>query len=165
MIQSFAFAYTAIILGVVAFQVALIAGAPWGRLTQGGLYEGALPTWGRAAAGVSIFILIALGLPDCRAIIGELLPILFAKPACSQNRGGFFQGDAHFENRKHQGCIERCNMCALVVFEHDKFLRRQHEKGVPDPGSTTGMPFCQGHLLKGRARKKSAGDNVILDIR
>ena len=62
MIQSFAFAYTAIILGVVAFQVALIAGAPWGRLTQGGLYEGALPTWGRAAAGVSIFILIALAL-------------------------------------------------------------------------------------------------------
>ena len=75
MIQSFAFAYTAIILGVVALQVALIAGAPWGRLTQGGLYEGALPTWGRAAAGVSIFILIALALSVLsQAGVGPLWP-------------------------------------------------------------------------------------------
>jgi hypothetical protein len=41
---------------VVAFQVALVVGAPWGAFTQGGGNEGALPTSGRAFAFVSILI-------------------------------------------------------------------------------------------------------------
>ncbi len=49
--------YSLIILAVIGFQVALILGAPWGRLTQGGKHEGALPLVGRVAAGVSIFLL------------------------------------------------------------------------------------------------------------
>ncbi|SDB17325.1 hypothetical protein [Bauldia litoralis] len=62
MVQILAFAYGAFIVGVIGFQLALIAGAPWGRLTQGGTHSGALPTSGRLAAGASIVVLAALGL-------------------------------------------------------------------------------------------------------
>ena len=46
---------------VLAFQVALIAGVPWGHLTQGGQYAGALPLAGRVFAGVSIGVLALMG--------------------------------------------------------------------------------------------------------
>ena len=55
-----AFTYGAICLGVIAFQVALIAGAPWGRLTQGGSHDGPLPVAGRIGAAVSIVLLAAM---------------------------------------------------------------------------------------------------------
>lgn len=51
-----------ILLGVVGFQVALILGAPWGRLTQGGQIEGALPLKGRVIAALSIVVLAAIAL-------------------------------------------------------------------------------------------------------
>jgi len=51
-----------ILLGAVGLQVALILGAHWGRLTQGGQHEGALPLKGRITALLSIFILTAIGL-------------------------------------------------------------------------------------------------------
>ncbi|WP_245897845.1 hypothetical protein [Pseudoprimorskyibacter insulae] len=38
----------------------LIAGAPWGHLTQGGRVQGPLPKSGRIAALVSIFILAGM---------------------------------------------------------------------------------------------------------
>lgn len=56
------YVYCTLILGVIGFQVALILGAPWGRLTQGGQVDGPLPPAGRAAAAVSIVILVALAL-------------------------------------------------------------------------------------------------------
>lgn len=59
---SLAVIYSAFIAGVMLFQVALIAGAPWGRLTQGGRHDGALPASGRIAAVASILILAALAL-------------------------------------------------------------------------------------------------------
>ena len=60
-IQIAAGLYVALILSVVAFQVALIAGAPWGHLTQGGRYQGRLPLRNRVAAGVSIAVLLCMG--------------------------------------------------------------------------------------------------------
>ncbi|TNY47016.1 hypothetical protein FGC33_03550 [Streptococcus pyogenes] len=54
--------YGALILGVIGFQVALILGAPWGRLTQGGQVEGALPRSGRMVAALSIVLLVAMAL-------------------------------------------------------------------------------------------------------
>ncbi|PUB17329.1 hypothetical protein [Yoonia sediminilitoris] len=51
-----------VILGVIGFQVALIVGAPWGRLTQGGQVDGALPLSGRIIAALSIAILAAIAL-------------------------------------------------------------------------------------------------------
>ena len=57
-VQSVVFLYGLIIACVVVFQVCLIAGAPWGRLTQGGRYEGALPLPGRIAAVVSMPLLL-----------------------------------------------------------------------------------------------------------
>lgn len=54
--------YCALILGVIGFQVALILGAPWGRITQGGQIEGPLPRSGRFVAAVSIVILAGLAL-------------------------------------------------------------------------------------------------------
>ncbi|MBO6898592.1 MAG: hypothetical protein JJ868_14565 [Shimia sp.] len=47
-------------LCVIGFQFALIFGAPWGRITQGGTHEGALPLSGRIAAGISVFILLGM---------------------------------------------------------------------------------------------------------
>ena len=46
-------------LGVVAFQLALVAGAPWGEYTMGGQSKGRLPRSLRAGAGVSAVIMLA----------------------------------------------------------------------------------------------------------
>ncbi|MEL6960259.1 MAG: hypothetical protein AAGL89_15030 [Pseudomonadota bacterium] len=51
-----------ILLAIIGFQVALIFGAPFGRLTQGGQIEGALPLAGRIVAALSIVILAAIAL-------------------------------------------------------------------------------------------------------
>lgn len=51
-----------LLAAVVAFQVAVLAGAPWGRFTQGGAEEGSLPASGRALAAISAVILIAFAL-------------------------------------------------------------------------------------------------------
>lgn len=52
------FVYSAGCLGVIGFQIALILGAPWGPITQGGQHPGKLPVYGRIAAGASVFVLI-----------------------------------------------------------------------------------------------------------
>ncbi len=54
--------YCLMILGVIGFQVALILGAPWGRVTQGGQTEGPLPRSGRGVAAVSILVLVGIAL-------------------------------------------------------------------------------------------------------
>jgi hypothetical protein len=53
--------YVLVVAGVIIFQFCLIAGAPWGRLTQGGRHEGALPAPARIAAGLSVFLLACMG--------------------------------------------------------------------------------------------------------
>jgi len=58
MIQTAAIVYAVIIAIVIMFQCCLIAGAPWGQLTQGGKYNGKLPTSGRLAAFISILLLL-----------------------------------------------------------------------------------------------------------
>ena len=50
----------AVMLGIAAFQVALVFGAPWGGYTQGGETEGALDTSGRVVAAVSCAILLVM---------------------------------------------------------------------------------------------------------
>ena len=49
-----------VMLGIAAFQVALVFGAPWGAYTQGGETEGALDTGGRVLAAVSCAILVVM---------------------------------------------------------------------------------------------------------
>jgi hypothetical protein len=49
-----------VMVGVAAFQVALVLGAPWGAYTQGGETEGALDTSGRVLAAVSCAILLVM---------------------------------------------------------------------------------------------------------
>lgn len=56
------FLYLAVCIGVIGFQVALIAGVPWGHLTQGGQNIGPLPKRNRIAAFVSIFLLTGMAL-------------------------------------------------------------------------------------------------------
>ena len=46
-------------LGVVAFQLALVAGAPWGEYTMGGQSKGRLPRSLRVGAAVSAVIMLA----------------------------------------------------------------------------------------------------------
>lgn len=48
-----------IALGVVGFQVALVAGAPWGEYTMGGRRTGTLPNSLRISAAVSAVIMLA----------------------------------------------------------------------------------------------------------
>ena len=57
-----AYLYCVMILGVIGFQIALILGAPWGRITQGGQIEGPLPGSGRIIAAASIVVLVAMAL-------------------------------------------------------------------------------------------------------
>jgi hypothetical protein len=53
-------AAAAVMLGIAAFQVAIVFGAPWGAYTQGGQTEGTLDTTGRAFAAVSCGILLVM---------------------------------------------------------------------------------------------------------
>ncbi|MBX2824308.1 MAG: hypothetical protein KTR33_06235 [Gammaproteobacteria bacterium] len=53
--------YTLVIAGVIVFQCCLIAGAPWGHLTQGGQKPGTLPMSGRMIAFFSIPLLVFMG--------------------------------------------------------------------------------------------------------
>ncbi len=55
-----AYLYCAMIVGVIGFQIALIFGAPWGRLTQGGQVDGPLPPSDRFIAAGSIAILVGM---------------------------------------------------------------------------------------------------------
>ena len=54
--------YSVCSLGIILFQLCLIAGAPWGRLTQGGKTDGSLPTSGRIAAAINILLFAAMSL-------------------------------------------------------------------------------------------------------
>ena len=49
-----------LLLGVCAFQVALVLGAPWGAITQGGFDDGALEATGRFTAGFSAVLLFLM---------------------------------------------------------------------------------------------------------
>ncbi len=51
---------TVLLAGIAMFQLALVFGAPWGRLTQGGAVDGELPASGRLLAVFSILVLAAL---------------------------------------------------------------------------------------------------------
>lgn len=55
-------AYALLALGIVGFQAALILGAPWGRLTQGGTRQGPLCMRGRIFAAVSAALMAAMAL-------------------------------------------------------------------------------------------------------
>lgn len=62
LVDTLPFLYLAACIGNIGFQVALMAGAPWGRVTQGGQHHGALPTPNRIAAFVSVFVLAGMAL-------------------------------------------------------------------------------------------------------
>jgi hypothetical protein len=57
-----AFVYVIVIVGVIAFQLALAAGAPWGEFAMGGAYPGQFPPELRVAAVVQAAILALLAL-------------------------------------------------------------------------------------------------------
>ena len=65
--------YAIISLAVVAFQVALAAGAPWGAFAMGGAFPGQFPPALRIAALVQAVLLIALA-AVVLARAGVLLP-------------------------------------------------------------------------------------------
>ena len=55
-----AIAYTVVTVGIIAFQIALALGAPWGAFAMGGAFHGQFPPPLRIAALVQAVILIAL---------------------------------------------------------------------------------------------------------
>lgn len=57
-----AYTFTLLAAVVAVFQLALVAGAPWGRLTQGGRHDGTLPPGPRAAAAASAVVTTGLAL-------------------------------------------------------------------------------------------------------
>jgi hypothetical protein len=75
LIQLAAWLYALVCAGVIVFQICLIAGAPWGRLTQGGGHPGALPASGRVFAAVSVVLLTLMAASVLSAAdIGLLWP-------------------------------------------------------------------------------------------
>lgn len=57
--QAAAVLFGALSLTVVASQVALVLGAPWGEYTLGGRWRGSLPARVRILPGVSVVLLVA----------------------------------------------------------------------------------------------------------
>lgn len=57
-----AFVFAAVAAGVVAFQIALALGAPWGAYAMGGAFPGRLPPAMRAAALVQAAVIALLAL-------------------------------------------------------------------------------------------------------
>lgn len=55
-----AYVYLVLSAVVVAFQVALVFGAPWGAYTMGGGNPGSLPPGGRGAAAAQALVLVLL---------------------------------------------------------------------------------------------------------
>jgi hypothetical protein len=51
-----------ILMGIIAFQIAVVVGAPWGAYTQGGQRHGVLTTPGRFLAGLSALLLFVMAL-------------------------------------------------------------------------------------------------------
>jgi hypothetical protein len=74
MVQFAAATYMIITLGVIVFQFCLIAGAPWGKITQGGQNEGVLSLSGRVVAGLSVVLLafMAIGVASEAGITKNL---------------------------------------------------------------------------------------------
>jgi hypothetical protein len=70
--------FTVATIGVIAFQVALALGAPWGRYAMGGSFPGRFPPRMRVAAVVQA-ILIALLLIAVLSAAGLLVPDLSLK--------------------------------------------------------------------------------------
>lgn len=60
--------YVLVTAGVIVFQGALVLGAPLGRFTQGGRYQGVLPLPARIAAGLSILLLAVMALAMVSAV-------------------------------------------------------------------------------------------------
>jgi len=58
MTQTAAILFAIVIALVIIFQCCLIAGAPWGKFTQGGKHNGQLTMSGKLAALVSIILLL-----------------------------------------------------------------------------------------------------------
>ncbi len=52
--------YAALAAVVILFQIALILGAPWGHLTQGGFHPGVLPLQQRLMAAASVVLLAGM---------------------------------------------------------------------------------------------------------
>ena len=69
--------FTALMLGVVAFQLALAAGAPWGEYAMGGAYPGRYPNRLRVGAVVQAILLGGLAIVVLSAA-GLLLPDIVA---------------------------------------------------------------------------------------
>ena len=69
------FAFAAV--GVIAFQIALALGAPWGRYAMGGAFPGRFPPPLRVAAVVQAFLIALLALAVLSAA-GIVLPDLTA---------------------------------------------------------------------------------------
>lgn len=60
MVQIAALLFALVIAGVVAFQLALAAGAPWGAYAMGGAFSGRFPPRMRVAAIVQAMVLTVL---------------------------------------------------------------------------------------------------------
>lgn len=74
-VQLVAWIYAACVVGVIGFQIALIAGAPWGHLVQGGQQHGPLRKRKRQVAGAFIALLIFMAVSVLSAAgIGLALP-------------------------------------------------------------------------------------------
>lgn len=72
-----------LLVALVAFQVALAAGAPWGRLAWGGQHEGRLPRHLRVGSAVSVVLYAAFGAVALdRAGLVDTMPEDVSRVAC-----------------------------------------------------------------------------------
>ena len=97
MVQMAALVYLALTLFVIAFQLALVCGAPWGEFTMGGRWRGVLPWRARwiALFSVAVLLFFALCVASRAALVfaqfqhsfqsGVWIVVLYALVACLAN--------------------------------------------------------------------------------
>ena len=72
-----ALVFAVVAVGVIAFQIALALGAPWGRYAMGGAFPGRFPPRMRVAAAVQAVVIAFLAVAVLSAV-GLVLPDLAA---------------------------------------------------------------------------------------
>lgn len=78
MLEIAAIIYTVFAIIVILFQLALAAGAPWGKLTMGGFHPGVLPKKLRIAAVAQALLIICTALivlTEAKLMFVELQPV------------------------------------------------------------------------------------------
>ena len=133
---------------VIAFQLALVAGAPWGALTMGGTFPGQLPTRMRAVALAGLTELHIVGsMHERKALMASLSDAFIALPGGWGTLEEFFEVLTWAQLGLHpKPCgllnIEGFYDTLLALVDHaiaERFVRPEHRALVVEARDPTAL--------------------------